>query len=437
MASVLARARRKFAQQGLEAESTSIAQRAGSIYEILPASTPTLARAEGLNQDGTDFSYFIEIGIGSNLKPIYMLIDTGAGSTWVMSSTCQSSPCLIHQTFGPSDSETLEVEDTHFEIHYGSGSVSGLVASDTFHIAGFDLPFRFGLANVTSDDFNHFPFDGILGLGLSPGTTENFVAELVEEKLLDRNVFGVYLNRASDGDTGGEISFGSLNPDKYTGDITYTPLHKKDGYDWAIEMEDFSYGTKTAGVSTILSYIDTGTSYAFGPKKEVAKIYNMIDGATTSNGEIFNVPCDSNDELAITFSGRRHIISAKDWRSGPNENGQCTGNFYGYEVVANAWLLGDVFLKNVYAVFDVDKKQIGFGTRPKLTATTSAATTVISSPPGTVTQADDDISMQTTATADAANTITTAPTASSSERKRIDLLYPMLWIVVAAAAITT
>ena len=336
----------------------------------MKASTPTLEHAEALNQDGADISYFVEVGMGSNKKPVYMLIDTGAGTSWVMGSDCKSPPCKIRRTFGPPDSTSLVVESASFGIHYGSGVISGIFARDTIHIAGLELPLQFGLANETSSDFERFPFDGILGLGMRKGATENFMQELIAEELLDKNLFGVYLNRASDGDDGGEISFGAINPEKYIGEITYTKVHDQDTGDWSISMQDFSYGDGMAGVTSKLAYIDTGTSYAFGPKDEVAKIYALIDGASSSDGVTYNVPCDADKELAVTFSGRKFFISSRDWLRSANNMGACTGNIYGIEAVRGAWLLGDVFLKNVYAVFDAENKQIGFATRPEISPPT-------------------------------------------------------------------
>ncbi|CAN8103757.1 unnamed protein product [Discula destructiva] len=218
----------------------------------------------------------------------------------------------------------------------------------------------FGVANVTSDDFSHFAFDGILGLSMASGSTDNFLASLKKDKALTSNVFGVVLNRNSDGCANdGQLTFGATDASRYTGDIAYTAVNSDAGGDWAIAMDNVAYNGTKAGVTGRLAYIDTGTTYAFAPSADVAALHKLVPGAASSDGVMYTAPCDSNQSIVVTFSGVSYEISVKDWLSAPSTSGVCTSNIYGREVVAGAWLLGDVFLKNVYAVFDADASRVG------------------------------------------------------------------------------
>ncbi len=331
-------------------------------YSIVTAATPSASNAAGIDQDGTDFSYFVQAQFGSASTPLLMLLDTGAGTTWVMGSGCQSTACLMHNTFGPASSKTLQTSADGFSIAYGSGTVAGSLASDTVSVAALTMSMSFGIANTTSDDFTHFPFDGILGLSLSEGATDNFLQTIKTAKLLSANVFGVSLWRDTDGGANtGEILFGAANPALYTGDIVYTSVAASSGgSDWAIPMDDIGYDGGKAGVTGRLAYIDTGTTYVFGPAADVAALHKQIPGAVSTDGGIIHtVPCTSNQPLTVSFSGVAYSISPEDWLSAPGSDGNCTSNIYGYAVVANSWLLGDLFIKNVYAVFDVDQSRIG------------------------------------------------------------------------------
>lgn len=324
---------------------------------MVEAEDPGRKLSQGIHQDGTDYSYFIEAQIGSKGKKMYMLVDTGAGSSWIMGSGCSSKACGMHNSFGTSDSDTLQTTDKTFSIAYGSGKVSGSLVKDTISIAGMSFKYQFGLATTTSDQFVQFAFDGILGLGIKDGANENFLSVMDEANAVDSNIFCVALNRASDGTNEGEISFGSTNEDKFEGEIAYSDLSHGD--DWAINVDEMAYNGKKAGVGGIVAYIDTGTSFIFGPEDLVKKLHDAIPGSSSSDGTTYSVPCDSDGTLTFTFSGVDYEVSASDWISPKNNNGLCTSNIYGHEVVKGAWLLGDTFLKNVYAVFDKDKRRIG------------------------------------------------------------------------------
>lgn len=341
-----------------------------NLYRTVKPAEVSHTNTAGIYQDGSDFSYFIQAGFGSDGKKMFMLIDTGAATTWVMGSDCVSEACTLHESFGPDDSTTYEADPTGFSVTYGSGSVKGTKATDSITIADMVLDqYQFGVVNHTSDDFNYFPFDGILGLSLANGHTDNFLKAVMGEDLLDRGLFCVFLSRSGDGPNTGEISFGSCNPDKYTGDFTYTKVGSDNG-DWAIPLDSLTYDGKKAGDEKRLAYIDTGTSYVFGPRKDVKAFHDHIPGASSSDdGTTWKVPCDSNKTVAYTFSGVSYNVSPHDWMSSPDSNGTCTSNIYGHEVVRGAWLLGDLFLKNVYAAFDADKNRIGtFAERRSLTS---------------------------------------------------------------------
>ncbi|KAI6381060.1 hypothetical protein MCOR25_001359 [Pyricularia grisea] len=359
-------------------EGSDLTKRQNNRYTISRAQDPKAANSIPLNQDGTDFSYFVDVGLGSGPKQMLMLLDTGAGTTWIMGSTCKSSPCTVHNTFGPDDSSTFKAVAKSFSISYGSGSVSGSLAQDTLSLAGKKIPMTIGIANVTSDHFNHFPFDGILGLSMASGATDNLLQTLKKEKAFKSNVMGVYVNRNSDGPNMGEVTFGGTDSSKYTGDITYTTVPDNAGGVWAIPMGDLSYDGKKAGISGRRAYIDTGTTYIFGPPGDVSAIHKQIPGAKSSDGVTYTAPCNSNKSLTVSFSGTSYTIFTGDWLQAPNSDGECVSNLYGNEVVKGSWLLGSTFLKNVYAVFDMDQTRIGFGPRsvpPQVTSTTSASGT--------------------------------------------------------------
>lgn len=323
-------------------------------YSVVTPVTPTQSSSVGIYQDGTDYSYFIQAHLGSAATPMYMLIDTGASTTWVMGSGCTSDACKRHNSFGTEDSKSLKDSGKAFSIEYGSGDVSGHYVDDTVKVAGLSVPYEFGLANVTSSQFTAFPFDGILGMARNTG---NFNDALKAAKVIDANIFAVSLARNSDGTNNGEISFGATDPAKYSGDITYTSV--TDDVSWAIPMDDVSAGGTSAGVKGRTAYIDTGTTYAFAPPADVKALYKLIPKSQSSDDVTWTFPCDTTAQVVFTFSGKGFPVNAKDLIAATGSDNQCTGSIFGMEVVSQSWLLGDMFLKNVYSVFDIDGKRIG------------------------------------------------------------------------------
>lgn len=336
---------------------------ASNTYAVQTAALPTQTNSAGIDQDGTDFSYFAQVQFGSANTPLYMLLDTGASTTWVMGTGCTSAACAGHDSFGATDSTTFQSTTETFFVAYGAGNVSGTLGSDSISIAGMKFQMTFGIANNTSDDFKYFPIDGILGLSLEKGSTPSFIDTLVASKAIKSNVFGISLNRDSDGGNTGEINFGAPDTSKFTGSLSYQPVTSNPAGDWAIPLANVGFGTTQAGITGKLAYIDTGTSFIFCPPDQAATFYAIVPGAKiTSTGATvtYSVPCDTTTALTFTFGTTTYSVSPKDWIS-PSVNGVCTGNVFGRTIVPDSWLLGDTFLKNVYAVFDVDQTRVGKG----------------------------------------------------------------------------
>ena len=89
---------------------------------------------------------------------------------------------MNHNTFGPNDSKTLELQGRSFDIKYGTGEVGGFVVKDDISFAGFRLNVEFGLCDVISEDFIEFAIDGIMGLGFPEASQQR--AKTIMEALV-------------------------------------------------------------------------------------------------------------------------------------------------------------------------------------------------------------------------------------------------------------
>lgn len=342
-------------------------------FPVVLSNKPNAPNAIAIDQDGSDYSYFSVMSFGSKGQNMYMLIDTGSANTWVMGSSCTSSACKIHNLFGSSKSNTLNITTQTWQLAYGTGEVDGVVASDKVSFANYNINLEFGLVTSASDDFNNYPMDGILGLGPTASNqlgTPTVMQTLDQQTNLQNNILGIHLNRASDGSKDGQLTIGGLDNSKFKGPLNYLSISNPNS--WEIPVDDMIVGGKACKFTGKSAIIDTGTSYILMPPGDAQIMHAQIPGSAQS-GESYTVPCGTTTQVQVSFAGVKYKVSPKDYVGKPS-GGACSSNIIGHQAFGpNEWIMGDVFLKNVYSVFDFDKDRIGFGTMDGIAAPSSAA----------------------------------------------------------------
>ncbi|KAG0642068.1 aspartic peptidase domain-containing protein [Tuber brumale] len=367
-------------------------QTASATSKAIPAATPRTPNSMGVGQDGSDLSYFSEVKFGSNNKSFILVIDTGSSDTWIPSDTCRSRACQVHTKYGAKDSKTLLTSTRTFSIRYGSGQVEGTLVSDDVSFAGFNMNISFGVATRVSDDFIYFPIDGIMGLGFRDASIQNvptIMDELVNNGLIDQKLFGIALARSTDAVNDGVVNFGAIDASLFEGELNFMPSVSQQGL-WEIKLDDASVDGRGAGFSGRTAIIDSGTSLILLPPADALKLHSIIPGAET-NGDVFAVPCNTTSNIEFTFGGVKYKVPPKDYVSGriSTEQDICQSLITGRQILGkNMWLLGDVFLKNVYSVFDLGNSRVGFAPRkkadnpPPVSKPTGTGTSTTSPPDG-------------------------------------------------------
>lgn len=343
-------------------------------YKIVEAYPPTLPTSAAVDQDGMDYSYFSVVEVGSQLEQMWLALDTGSPSSWVFGTSCTASVCTSHHTWDSASSSTYISNSSTFTVGYGSGTVQGTLGQDTMSIAGLDVTFTFGSASSASQAFANYPIDGILGLGRSNTagwSIPSFMDTVAADGLLSSNIVGFALSRASDNPKDGEVNFGGIDTTMFNGQITYTAI---DANTWTIPLDDAYINGQACGLTGRSATIDTGTTYILIPPADAATLFALIPGSYPS-GENYIIPCNSTATLEFEFSGVKYSIEPDDY-IGATSTGGCVSTIVGHQPEADAsiWLVGDVFLKNVYSVFDYDNAQIGFGARSFSSTPTPSAT---------------------------------------------------------------
>ncbi|RMZ66056.1 Aspartic-type endopeptidase ctsD [Pyrenophora seminiperda CCB06] len=351
-------------------------------YNIVNSRDPTQPNSVAIDQDGSDISYMVAVSFGDSKEEYHMLLDSAASNTWVMSQDCTTEACKTHTLFGKGDSSSLKTSTEPFNVTYGTGSSSGTLATDTIHLGPLSPTLTFGLANNVSPEFSSYPMDGILGLGRGTSSssastqssdTPQIMDILTSSSLITSKIYGLHLPRASSSSPlDGELNLGSLNTARFSGQINYTPCvvpssTATTGF-WEIPLSAAAVDGSTISLSSTTprtAIIDTGTSFILVPPTDALALHQKIKGYS-QNGESFFVPCDTSAIMQFSFSNTMYNISTADWvgKKVDKEDNVCVSNIVGRRTFGEAqWLVGDVFLKNVYSVFDFEGGRVGFGVK--------------------------------------------------------------------------
>ncbi|CAE7136247.1 unnamed protein product [Rhizoctonia solani] len=307
-----------------------------------------------------------EILIGTPGQKFLIDFDTGSADLWVPSASCQSEGCQNKNTYTLSSSSTAKEVTTRqkFSISYGDGSTaSGPVYTDTVSAGGLSVTNQsFSAVTSESSSFSEDPSDGIMGLAFSSISSigaPTFIENLASQSGVSSSVFSMYL-----ASNNSELYLGGTNSSLYTGNITYADLQSKTY--WLTNGSSSVDGTEAYSGSMI---IDSGTTLIVGERRSVEAWWENVEYASrcpsfvcgTSGYYLF--PCSSPPNVTFGFGGASYDVNPEYFNLGAlDRSGEiCVGGIVGSSGVPdNAWIVGDVFMRNVYTVFDEANSRVGF-----------------------------------------------------------------------------
>ncbi|KAI0268278.1 aspartic peptidase domain-containing protein [Gloeopeniophorella convolvens] len=308
--------------------------------------------------------YYTEISLGTPAQNFKVILDTGSSNLWVPSTQCTSIACFLHTKYDSKSSSTHKANGTSFSIQYGSGSMEGFISRD--HLTIGDLTIKDQLfAEATKEPglaFAFGKFDGILGLGydtISVNRVPPPFYEMINQGLLAEPVFSFRLGSSED--DGGEAVFGGIDHSAYTGKITYVPVRRK-AY-WEVELEKVSFGDDELELESTGAAIDTGTSLIVVPT-DIAEMLNTQIGAKKSWNGQYQVDCakvPDLPELSFYFDGKAYPLKGSDYVL--EVQGTCISAFTGMDINLPGgalWIIGDVFLRRYFTVYDLGRNAVGF-----------------------------------------------------------------------------
>mmetsp|Transcript_26124 Transcript_26124/g.42045 ORF Transcript_26124/g.42045 Transcript_26124/m.42045 type:complete len:371 (-) Transcript_26124:190-1302(-) len=318
--------------------------------------------------DVMDAQYFGEISIGTPAQKFQVVFDTGSSNLWVPSSKKKSILPDSHSKYDSSKSSTYVANGTNFAIQYGSGSLSGFLSQDTVTVGDLTVEKQV-FAEATNEpgiSFKVAKFDGICGMAFQSISVDGVTP--VWYGLLDQSdskVFAFYLG-STNKQQQSEMLIGGIDEKHYTGDITYVPLTSKTY--WQFKVDSMTVGSDV-NEQNFQAIADTGTSLMAGPSPVMSAINKAIGAKKMIIGNEYQVDCskiDSMPTVNIQLNGKNFPLAPQDYVLQVSQGGQtqCLSGFMGLDALTSRelYILGDVFIRKYYTIFDAENSQVGFAT---------------------------------------------------------------------------
>jgi len=330
--------------------------------------------------DFANSQFYGPIKIGG--QEFQVIFDTGSANLWVPGKNCSFFKCWLHHKYDETKSKDFVPDGRQFKVQYGSGPVEGIFNTDTVTVGGIDVKGQtfaeistvsFGPLNIA---FAVGKFDGLLGLGFKSISQYHIPTpfeQMIDQKLISQPVFAFYLT--SDASAVGELVLGGIDKSHYTGDLVSVPL-TNESY-WEVSMDAMKFGDAVIVSSATKAIIDSGTSLLAGPKDQVAALAKAA-GATSLAGKEWLVDCSkvsSLPNLDITLGGKSFTLAPADYIIQASSS-QCLFAFMGIDIPAPMgplWIMGDVFMRKYYCIFDYGNKQMQIAPAAKSLSAQSGA----------------------------------------------------------------
>ncbi|KND04543.1 uncharacterized protein SPPG_00268 [Spizellomyces punctatus DAOM BR117] len=345
--------------------------------QYVAPSTPNVADIS----NNYDTMYYTSILVGTPGKWFSVVIDTGSADLWIPSMKC-GSPCSQRRRYDATQSRTAYQLGIPVTTYYSLGSASGSVVTDYVRIGNLIATSQVFIQADQMNNVQPANVDGLLGLSFSSLSWANSVvpdnlvgkSSIIENlyygRKLQQPAFGVWLDKyvswsAAPGSTvGGELALGSTtgNPARYTGPITWLSVPNTANW-WHVQLNGIA---GPDGVNLVPSgrairgIVDTGTTLIVVDYAVAARLNGLLGAYGAGVRGLWAVSCNKakNSGVKITFTlqGNKFTLDAADLptRVWPDDPNTCYAPFQARQNqdVTDKWILGEVFLRKYYQIYD-------------------------------------------------------------------------------------
>ncbi|XP_020739485.2 pregnancy-associated glycoprotein 2-like isoform X1 [Odocoileus virginianus] len=313
-----------------------------------------------------NMAYIINITIGTPPQEFSVIIDTSSSDLWVSFIYCQAPSCSKYLRYNPKTSSSFQSDEgKHIKLTYGSGSITGVLATDTVRIGGLIAKSQtFVLSmNKLSGALEQAPYDGIMGLAYPSlailGTTPIF-DNLNKNGIISEPVFAFFIS--SWPHKSSLLMLGGVDHAYHKGALKWVPVTEA-GL-WQITVDRISMNRKVIACSGgCQAILDIGSSYLFGPTDIVRSILRSINPSPLQNEQRL-ISCHRTIALPpviFTINGMDYPLTRKYYIQKVSED-ICFITFNGGTENLSppeTWVLGDIFLRAYFTVFDRGNNRIG------------------------------------------------------------------------------
>lgn len=365
-----------------------------------------LVRIELENYDQMQF--YGTIRVGNPPQQFRVIFDTGSSDIWVPSESCRA--CSGIRRYHSHRSKSYTDSDERFDVHYGSGKVSGEIMQETIHLGdGLEiLGVRIGNVDNQGSDIQRFQTEGIVGLAmdsLARVTKPSLFHLLSQSRNYDLPmVFSLYINPLPNHYPPSQLIFGGVD-DTLAGEnatwfhfpVIQDRFLSSYGF-WSLHLQEATIGNRrltSTPASTRpqhsekkrrphpndVAIVDSGTSLillpfaAFETAIQVMRehIGDRFQNTSQRSGGYSCQHCSHEDfpDLVFEFAlddgpvdgdgdllvdTQQFVLQGQDYVR--CEHQVCTPQLDLSS--SDLFVLGDVFLRTYYTSFDYTNKRIGF-----------------------------------------------------------------------------
>ncbi|DAZ92702.1 TPA: hypothetical protein N0F65_008295 [Lagenidium giganteum] len=314
------------------------------------------------------------IHVGNPRQTFRVIFDTGSSDTWVPSSECAA--CAGHAR--------LRLRSTHrgerFEEIYGSGAVTGHVVETALVLGGLGLSLpamRIGVVDRQALNIARMQADGVVGLAMKG------VAHFTHEEAAGgemANKFSFYFNPYPGALPPSQLVLGGADPYLAGPDATWLhfpviqhPAHAAFGF-WALALQSSTLGDFdiVAEVELMAVIVDSGTSMILLPPIAFDIAMESIQETLLAIGTALEVQadgavacrqCQHHDFPVLSFEfedirGAKRTLSLQGSDYASCDGSRCVPLI---DLSTSTFIiLGDVFLRAYYTLFDLGNHQVAF-----------------------------------------------------------------------------